>query len=256
MKKDITIHRARIGKDIIAEFVIPRSLKAQKEGRVAVLCQGAPTMPGKNSELTFLAEKGFYAIVPRYRGTWESSGTFLEREPTEDIKEVIDALKRPLLSLWEGKEYRLPKKIQVYLFASSFGGPAGFFLSTDKRVAKVIALSPVCDWTAASETESLQDQNDLTKTLYGEAYRLAKRGWLKLAKGDFYNPMTAIDRIDPKKVLIFHTDDDDVVSIASVERYAVVTDVKLLVSNDGGHMGLSEMMEPATWSEISRFLKK
>ncbi len=85
---------------------------------------------------------------------------------------------------------------------------------------------------------------------------MAKKGWMKLAKGDFYNPMTAIDRIDAKKVLILHTEDDDVVSIASVERYAVVTDAKLLVSKEGGHMGVSDIMEPETWREIAKFLKK
>jgi len=255
MKKDITIHRTRIGKDIVAEFVVPSSKKAQHEGKVAILCQGAPTMPGKSSVLAFLAEKGFYAIVPRYRGTWESSGMFLKREPTEDITEVIDALAKPLLSLWEEVEYRLPKKIQVYLFASSFGGPAAFFLSTDKRVSKVVAFSPVCDWTVASDTEPLDVMDALTKRYYGEGYRLVKNAWKKLKKGDFYNPMTAIDRIDPKKVLIFHTEDDDVVSIASVERYAVATDTRLLVSEEGGHMGLSEIMDPATWRHIGGFLK-
>jgi len=256
MKKEITIHRTRIGKDIVAEFVVPSSDTVKKEGKVAILCQGAPTMPGKSSVLAFLAEKGFYAIVPRYRGTWESSGKFLEHEPTEDIKEVIDALAKPLLSLWEGKEYRLPKKLQIYIFASSFGGPAGFFLSTDKRVSKVVALSPVCDWSDQAEHKPYDLKYDFIKNVYGEGYRMGKNGWPKLAKGDFYNPMTAIDRIDPAKVLIFHTEDDAVVSIASVERYAVATDAKLLVSEEGGHMGLSDMMEPETWKEISRFLKK
>ena len=256
MKKEITIHRTRIGKDIIAEFIIPPSLKAQKEGRVAIICRGAPTMPGYSSVLEFLAKKGFYAIVPRYRGTWESSGTFLQHDPTGDIKEVIDALAKPLLSLWEGKEYRLPKKIQICLFASSFGGPAAFFLSTDKRVSKVVALSPVCDWSDDCGVEPLDELDAMTKLYYGEGYRLAKNAWKKLKKGDFYNPMTAIDRIDPTKVLIFHTEDDDVVSIASVERYAVVTDAKLLVSKDGGHLGVSEIMEPETWKEITKFLKK
>lgn len=256
MKKSTTIHRARIGKDIIAEFVVPSSKKAQQEGRVAILCQGAPTMPGKNSVLTFLAEKGFYAILPRYRGTWESAGTFLKEDPTEDIKEVIDALTGPFLSLWEDVEYRLPKKIHVTLFASSFGGPAAFFLSTDKRVSKVVTFSPVCDWSDQAKNKPYDLKYDFLKNVYGEGYRMAKNGWTKLAKGDFYNPMTAIDRIDPTKVLILHAEDDAVVSIASVERYAVVTDANLLVSKDGGHMGLSEMTDPGTWTEVAKFLKK
>ena len=256
MKNQIIIHRTRIGKDIVAEFTIPRTETQQKEGKVIILCPGAPSMPGKSVLLEFLAVKGFHVLLPRYRGTWESSGKFLENEPTEDIKEVIDALSQPLLSLYEGQSYSFPKKLQIFLFASSFGGPASFFLSKDKRVSKVVALSPVCDWLAPSATEPLESMNDVSKMLYGEGYRMAKKGWMKLAKGDFYNPMTAFDRIDAKKVLILHAEDDDIVGIESVERYAVVTDANLLVSKEGGHLGLSEIMSPETWKEVVKFLKK
>lgn len=253
--KKITIHRTRIGKDIVAEFAIPPSPAHQKEGKVVILCQGAPTMPGKSVLIEFLAMKGFYVVLPRYRGTWESGGTFLANEPTEDIKEVIDALSKPLVSLYEGTSYRFPKKPKLYLFVSSFGGPAGFFLSKDTRVTKVVALSPVCDWSVDCGIEPLDELDAMTKLYYGEGYRLAKNGWKKLKKGNFYNPMTAFDLIDAKKVLILHTEDDNVVSIESVERYAVVTDAKLLVAKSGGHMGLSEMMAPDTWKEITMFLK-
>ena len=142
------------------------------------------------------------------------------------------------------------------MFVSSFGGPAGFFLSKDTRIRKVVALSPVCDWSDDRGVEPLDKLDAMTKLYYGEGYRLAKNAWKKLKKGNFYNPMTSFDRIDAKKVLILHTEDDDVVSIESVERYAVVTDAQLLVATDGGHMGLSEMMHPDTWKEIMKFLKK
>ncbi|MFM2374880.1 MAG: hypothetical protein RLZZ234_875 [Candidatus Parcubacteria bacterium] len=251
----ITIHRTRIGKDIVAEFAVPTSKVHQAQGRVIVLCQGAPSMPGKSSLMGFLASKGFYVVLPRYRGAWESSGVFLKNEPTEDIREVIDALAKPLMSLYEGKEYRFPKKPKIYLIASSFGGPAAFFLSVDPRIAKVIAFSPVCDWTAPSRAETLAEMDAFTKEVYGEGYRIVKNGYKRLAKGTFYNPMTAFDRIAAQKVLIFHAEDDVVVDIASVERYAVVTDAELKVSKRGGHFGLSEVMEPETWREIVAFLK-
>jgi pimeloyl-ACP methyl ester carboxylesterase len=252
----IAIHRTRIGKDIVAEFVVPPSRKHQKLGRVVVLCQGAPAMPGKSALLDFLATKGFYAVLPRYRGTWESSGTFLKDDPTNDIREVIDALAAPLLSLYEGKEYRFPKKPKIYLFASSFGGPASFFLSTDSRVTKVIALSPVCDWAAPSKAESLETMDVFTKQVYGEGYRIATNGYKKLATGKFYNPMTAPAHIDAAKVVVFHAKDDAVVSIESVERYAMVTGLALKIAKHGGHFGLSEVMNPETWHEVTKILKK
>ena len=141
--KKVIIHRTRIGKDIVAEFVVPISKKHLLEGRVIVLATGAPGMPGKNELLQFFVSKGFYVIYPRYRGSWESSGTFLAKDPTLDIKETIDALSKPLLSLYEVKKYSFPRKPRLYIFASSFGGPAAFFLSKDVRVEKVVTFSPV-----------------------------------------------------------------------------------------------------------------
>ena len=255
-KVKITIHRTRIGKDIVAEFAIPRSAKHQKEGRVVILCQGAPTMPGKSNLMEFIASKGFFVVLPRYRGTWESSGRFLEKEPTEDIKEVIAALTMPLLSLYEGVAYSFPKKPKIFLFASSFGAPASFFLSKHPLVKKVIALSPVVDWCTPSKAEPLESFTAFTKEVYGEGYRFAPKGWMKLAKGDFYNPATALTRVDGSKIAIFHAKDDDIIDFDSVDRFALASGIKaFFFSPSGGHLGLSEVMNPETWSGIKKFLK-
>lgn len=256
MKNSITIHRTRIGKDIVAEFAIPPSRKHQKEGRVAILAAGAPGMPGGTTFVEFLTKKGFYVVKPRYRGAWESSGKFLEKEPTKDIKEVIDSITKPFESLYEKKSYQFPRKAKIYLFASSFGGPAGFLLSKDTRIKKVIAMSPVCDWRDDCGVEPLGELDYMTKLIYGEGYRLAKNAWKKLKKGDFYNPMTALKLIDGEKIYIFHAKTDDVVNIETVKRFAEVTGAELLITKSGGHMGLSEMMNPDTWKEIKKFLKK
>ena len=221
-----------------------------------VLATGAPGMPGKNELLQFFVSKGFYVIYPRYRGSWESSGTFLAKDPTLDIKETIDALSKPLLSLYEGKKYSFPRKPRLYIFASSFGGPAALFLSKDVRVEKVIAFSPVCDWQDGCGVEPLHELDHMTKLLYGEGYRLAKNAWKKLKKGDFYNPATARGKIDGSKALIFHNSDDTVIDVRSVKKFSKDTGAKLVVRKKGGHNGLSEVMEPATWREVVKFLKK
>lgn len=254
--KKVSIHRTRIGKDIFAEFATPFSANRVRDGKIAVLCGGAPSMPGKSALIDFLARKGFYVVAPRYRGSWESSGKFLLKEPTEDIREVIDSLKKPLISLYEGKAYAFPKKPKVYIFASSFGGPAGFLLSKDKRVVKVVSLSPVCDWRARSEVEPLEHMDRFVKEVYGEGYRLAPGAWRKLEKGNFYNPMTSLSKVDGEKSLIFHARNDDVVPFNSVFDFAYATGATLKASAKGGHMGLSEVMNPETWREMARFFIK
>ena len=254
-KNKITIHRTRIGKDIVAEFAIPISKKHQQEKRVAILAGGAPSMPSKNSFVEFLVTRGFYVINPRYRGTWESSGKFLEKEPTVDIEEVISATAKPFLSLWEKKKYPFPKKPSIYIFASSFGGPAGFLLSKDKRVKKVVAISAVTDWRDDCGVEPLDMFDSMTKRMYGEGYRLALNAGKKLKKGNFYNPMMSLNKVDGSKILMLHAEDDDVVHAHIAEDFADLTGAKLLISDSGGHMGLSELMTPHTWKQIQKFLK-
>lgn len=250
------IHRTRIGKDIVAEFVPPIGKSALKEGRVALLLGGAPGMPGKTSLMEFLSKKGYFVVNPRYRGTWESGGVFLKDEPTVDIAEVIEAVRGgSLLSLYEEKSYSLPKKPVIHIFSSSFGGPAGFLLSKHPDVARVIAFSPVCDWKANSKVEPLETLNHFTKDVYGEGYRLSKQGWMKLAKGNFYNPAASLDRIDGKNILIFHARNDDVVPFNSVFDFAYMSGALLKATRSGGHMSLSEAMDPQTWQEIRGFLK-
>ena len=96
----------------------------------------------------------------------------------------------------------------------------------------------------------------MTKLLYGEGYRLAKNAWKKLKKGDFYNPATERGKIDGSKALIFHNSDDTVIDVRSVKKFSKDTGAKLVVRKKGGHNGLSEVMEPATWREVVKFLKK
>lgn len=253
--KKIVIHRTRIGKDIVAEFAVPTSEKQRAQGRVAILCQGAPGMPGKSSLMDFLARKGFYVVLPRYRGTWESAGKFLETDPTEDVREVLEAVHKPLVSLYEETAYQFPKNPKIYIFSSSFGGSAGLLLSGHKKVERVVAFSPVTDWRAQSDTEPLPTMNTFTKLVYGEGYRLSKKGWMKLAKGDFFNPITALQKIKGSKILIFHAKDDDVVPLSASELFADDSGATLMISKRGGHFGLNEVMEPETWREIYKFIK-
>ena len=66
--------RTRIKKDIVCEFVAPK----KKSNKVIILCGGQPGFPAKKEMLIWLAERGYWAFYPRYRGSWESGGSFLK----------------------------------------------------------------------------------------------------------------------------------------------------------------------------------
>ena len=85
----MNILRAKFKKEIISEFL--PSLRPSK--KVIIFCGGMPSYPGKKNDLMeFIAKKGFWIFLPRYRGSWESAGSFLKISPHYDIIDIIDQL--------------------------------------------------------------------------------------------------------------------------------------------------------------------
>ena len=97
--------RTRFARHIVTEFLPP--VRSGKLQRVIVLCDGMPSMPRKQDLSEWLAAKGYWVFYPRYRGAWESGGTFLERSPHLDILDVIDGLNREFRELAFGRRFRV-----------------------------------------------------------------------------------------------------------------------------------------------------
>lgn len=257
MAKRFPIHRTRIGRDIVAEFAVPPTKRLQKSSRVAVLAQGMPTKSSKASFMEFLARKGFYVVAPQYRGAWESRGEFLKDEPTKDIEDVITfvAHKRRLLSIIEEVAYDFPQQPSFYIFAGSFGGPAGMLLSKHPQVRAVVGIAPVVDWTMKSKAEPLDKVYMVAKGAFGEGYRFSKKNWNKLGRNDFYDPMKRAEEVDGSKIIIFHAKDDESVPYRTVERFSKKVGAKTYFSSRGGHISMSELEKPAKWRSVKKFLE-
>ncbi len=187
MKKSSYPIRTRFAGDIVAEVLFP----TKQTGKVAVIANGAPSSPCKKERLLFLADRGYVVVFPRYRGTWESTGSFLEHSPAKDIRDVILELtkKKAITDVATGKAYPV-RVLAVHLFGNSFGGPA-VLLNTDLSIVKkVIAISPVLDWSKLGEAEPFDFFVQFSQDGFGGAYRSKnKTDWYKLRDTDFYNPI-------------------------------------------------------------------
>jgi len=243
--------RTRFKKEIIAEFLPPA--KKTKRARVVIICGGMPGLPSARRLVEFFSEKGFWAIYPRYRGSWESRGIFLRKSPEEDVRDIIDELPRGFTDLWSMKKYRV-RPDELYVLASSFGGPAGILVSRDKRVKKVVAICPVVDWLAPSKTESLEFMEEFVPRAFGEGYRFGKKEWRKLSTGKFYNPVHHENEIDGSKLFIIHAKDDDVVRFREVAQFAKNTGSKCKPLKRGGHLRMADTAMKY-WPEIARFFR-
>ena len=245
------LKRTRLGKDIVAEFQEP----VKKSRKVVIFLDGMPTMPGKKKKmLQFFAKKGYWAFNPRYRGTWESGGDFLSKEPTQDVFDCIEALQKKFTSIWTKQEYKIVNP-EFYLIGCSFGGPAAVLASKHKKVKKVISVAGVVDWTSESKEESLDFLETVTKASFGEGYRFDSKNFKKLKQGKFYNPIDQLKNIDAKKILLIHAADDDIVLVKPVLSFAKKIGAQTFIKNKGGHLSTSMMISWYNWRKIKKFLQ-
>ncbi len=245
------ILRTKFKKEIIAEFLAP----IKSSNKVIILCGGMPSYPGRRNELLeFLAKKGYWVFLPRYRGSWESGGSFLKISPHQDVIDIINELPRGFRDLWSNKKYKI-KNPEIYLIGSSFGGPAVILASKDKRVKKVVAFSPVIDWREESKIETVSSLSKFTRIAFGNGYRFINKNWNKLKSGKFYNPINEAKSINGKKIFIIHAKDDEVVYSKPSEKFAKLTGCKFILLKTGGHLSSSNLMALKFWKKIKLFLK-
>lgn len=244
--------RTRFGKNIIADFLPP--IKKSRETKVIIFCGGLPTVPGHKKLLEFYSKKGFWVFEPRYKGTWESGGKFLQNSPDKDILEIINQFPKGFVSLWDNKTYKInyPK---ITFFGTSFSGATGILISRDKRVSRAVLLAPVTDWAAVNKSRPRDAKLKFLKEAYGEAYRVSQKDWDKLKSGKFFNPVNHIDEIGGKKLLIFHAKNDEIVPYKSVLNFSKQVGAKLITLRKGGHLSSRTYMEPDSYKKIKQFLR-
>jgi pimeloyl-ACP methyl ester carboxylesterase len=249
------MYRTRIKEQILAEFLPPS--RKTKTDRVIVLCDGMPSMPRKQPLAEFLAAKGYWVVYPRYRGAWESDGTFLARSPHLDILDVIDALPHGLKDAAFGKKFALHPK-EIFVIGGSFGGPSAILCSLDARVKRVVANCPVVDWSILKDSERAETSNphyvDYIRGAFGRGYRLTEKNWAKLGSGNFYNPVRHAEEVDSNKVIMFHAKDDPYVPWRTVADFAERTGVELHLFARGGHLSTDATVRKH-WTRIERFFR-
>jgi pimeloyl-ACP methyl ester carboxylesterase len=250
----LEVYRTRFKGDIVAEFMPAVRPSSRK---VAILAAGCPGYPGgKRDVMQFLARRGYWSIVPIYRGTWESRGEFLAKSPHEDLVDVMDGVEQGFYDLWSGTEHQLTGA-SFYLVGGSFGGAAALLASRDPRVAKAAIISGVADWTKQQDTlEPLTSMAEYLPSAFGMAYRTHPDAWKKLAAGDFYNPVAEKDTLDGKKLLFVHAKDDLIVHARPARELAAEIGARYVELPKGGHMGVSSAAKPFVWKHIARHFGK
>ncbi|GIW68774.1 hypothetical protein D6792_03055 [Candidatus Parcubacteria bacterium] len=252
----IHIWRIRTYNGVIAEVAPPARRGARG---LVVLAPGCPSVPCAKEALMFLVREGFWGAYVRYGGSWESEGAFLEREPTDDVLAVAAALRKGARDAWSREVVRVDNNLPLFVVGGSFGGPAALFASGRTEVARAVALSPVVDWRATQRgVEPPREWLRLLREGFGGAYRDIHQAHLRaLSRNRWYTPVGEPERVDPRKVLVIHAQDDPVVPFEEVAAFARKQLIALTLYRRGGHFGVSDIARNARlWARVARFLAR
>lgn len=244
------IYRTRFKRQILTEFAPPKDKTSKK---VVIFCAGVPGSPDKSDVLEYWAKKGYWAFFPRYRGTWESHGRFLDHSLEYDLFPVIEGMQKRFKDYFSGKSFRVVPE-HVTIVGTSFGGAAAILSTLDERVDKAICMSPVVDWEAEHKHEPVEELYSLIRQAYGGVYRINRKNWKRLATGTFYNPIKHIDKLDPSKILIFHAKNDTIVKYKPVAAFAKQLGCPMITFPTGGHLGADLLTEIKHFRQAEKFI--
>lgn len=235
--------------EIVAEFLSPK----RSSNKVIILCDGLPSLPAKQNLIKFFSKKGFWVFHPRYRGSWESLGKFLDKPPNQDISDIIDNLDKGFLDLYTQEVYRIEKP-EIFVFGASFGGACALLCSLDRRVKKIVAAAPVVDWKRISK-EDFRKEYNFIKMAFAGAYRYKEGRIKELREGKFFNPINFLTQYEPEKIFIVHAQDDDLVPFAPAFDFAAKINSRFLSLKRGGHLSASIFRKRRIFRQIKKFLK-
>ena len=224
----INIHSAKQG-NLFFTYRLPE--EGPLKGTI-VLLDGLPSNPlSKNNLIENLSTRGYAVFFPRYEGTWESDGNFLDRSPGEAIIEFIGSLRRGIDL--EGKRYVSNK---ILILGSSFGGGVALDIAAKGIADKICVTSPVISFKNVKGIETL---GDYMAEKHKETYRFSLEKWNELIEDKIWNLHNNKIK-NPTNILIVFGKEDDQIKEREILEFAKEEKLNVL-SLDMGHITLSKI---------------
>jgi predicted nucleotidyltransferase len=227
---------------IFLEYLLP---SGSQPSSFAILCDGLPSRPYQNQLMNILAGLGYGVMYPRYRGTWESEGTFLETKPSEDISYLAKRLR-------EGMDFGglTIKASHISLLATSFGASVALSTSHDANIDQIIALSPVLNFESFSHLSSLKT---FLRKMYLSVYRFDDFGWNELAKGNAVPSALSVNKFFAAKIFLFGGREDKEIISRDLEAWGNNFGIPTIIYPEMGHLSFS-MLKGKLLDEVIRVL--
>ncbi len=216
---------------IFFEYLIPKN----KTGKIPfiILCEGLPAKPCQNKLMNILVDLGYGVLYPRYGGTWESEGVFLERKPGEEISYLAEKL---LNGLVLGGTNITAKKIT--LIATSFGASVALSIAENKNINKIIALSPILNFKNLPSLDSLRK---FLQKMYSTTYRFTASTWENLASGECVPSASSVNKKSVSKIFLFGGYEDKEISPIELMTWGKKIGISSCLYKNMGHLSFSKV---------------
>ena len=239
---------------IFFEFVLQ-----DRNADAIILLPGFPSGNDFSDLMAFFYEKGYHVFVPRYRGTYQSSGIFLSKNPVDDISFFIENLNEgSAKNMWDLKKenFKINKKIIV---TGSFGGAIALGAAAKiGGISHIILQAPVWDFkehNSAGDEQNLEKITDFVRTAYKNCYRFRFKSLVKkLDKFKELNPAFYLPRLKELPILVMHDPNDNVVLLKHTKEKMALLQRGTYLEHYLGHK-LTRDVLAAYWKDIDKFIK-
>ena len=238
---------------IFFEFVLQ-----DKKADAVVILPGFPSGNDFNDLISFFFGKGYHVFVPRYRGSYQSSGIFLSKNPIDDLIFFVEHLKEgEAKNLWDMKKESF-KINKIILVGGSFSGSIACGLNAKYPVfSHLILYAPIWDFNEYNSDGREQDVQkiiDFVKNTYKNCYRFKFKDIAKkMNKFDELNPAYYIPKLN-LPVLVMHDPNDREVSFKYTKKYLEMIPNATYLEHYFGHKLTGDLLS-AFWKEIDKFVK-
>jgi len=221
-----------------------------------------PNFPGRNDYnplISLFYDRGYHVFVPRYRGSYQSKGLFLSKNPVDDFILFSKNLdKGKVKSLWDMKtlSFKVHKKILV---ATNFSGAIACGLAAKHTgFSHLILASPIWDYSKHNDKGDEQDlrrMGEFAKRAYENVFRISFKDLIdKLGKFRELSPEYYLSALINFPILIFHDPNDGFVSFRHTKEMLGKLNKATYIEHYLGH-GLSDSLLNAYWREVDKFIK-
>lgn len=233
--------RININGIICEYFISPDSDQA------LVLLEGLPAVPQRVEFINTLRKNGYSVFYPRFRGTWESTGTFLGNSLVEDVLEVATYIHEGFTTGSSKHKFS-----SICVLATSFAGAVALSLPKTTHIQKIVSLSPVFDFTKVVGIQTLKTH---LRDVFTMAYRFEDSRWNDLLQNKIVAPVSNFDPATASQHLVLAGALDEQISTEGLEAFCKERAVKVKIYQNVGHISYSRISENVL-NDIFSFLKQ